>query len=182
MPQTFMNEFRPQRRRGDALLQARPRRGRRHARRTRPRARQSAGQGRRRQRRPQRPALDHRPYRQRLQARPARHRPSRRQGAGLPFVLGDFSKAEMGWVEALCDAVARVRRAAREAARTRASRTRCIWRWKRRASATGRTRRRTERSPGKDSVLVLMSATGWGDIRRNISRRLLWRVPSIGKR
>ena len=24
-----------------------------------------------------------------------------------PFVLGDFSKAEMGWVEALCDAVAR---------------------------------------------------------------------------
>jgi PTH1 family peptidyl-tRNA hydrolase len=24
-----------------------------------------------------------------------------------PFVLGDFSKAEMGWVTALCDAVAR---------------------------------------------------------------------------
>ena len=46
-----MNESGPQRRRGDALLQARPRRDRRPARRTRPRPRQGAGQGRRRQRR-----------------------------------------------------------------------------------------------------------------------------------
>ena len=50
-----------------------------------------------------------------------------------PYVLSDFAKAEMGWVGALCDAVAPPRRCWPRA-RTRASRTRCISRWRRRGS------------------------------------------------
>ncbi len=55
------------------------------------------------------------------------------------FVLGDFAKSEMPWVEAVCDAVARGRRAARRPARTRASRTRPISRSRRRGSAARRS-------------------------------------------
>ena len=54
-------------------------------------------------------------------------------------VLSDFAKSERPWVEALCDAIADNAGAARDAARTRRSRTRCIWRCRPRVSATRTT-------------------------------------------